>query len=295
MRDERDRARELAEAQTKLADAGVRLVEQPSYGDKSSKRLAELVADAQGSGITPAKHKNCPGHAAYVHRTWSGRCETVYVCTDWKANGHRPSDGAAVPAAALTPAEREQASAERRQVRENNSAWRSAETVRRSWLRTFLARKAAPKGSAAFVAVELAHNPHELSQATQWAGNQMLCELLGLKGTPALRAAAEKASEGRALVLTLGFVLAAYEAKTGTHTWRSNNEGAGRYLAFLAAQGYELSDVERLCLPRPATRSPRTRPAKPTAPAASQQSAVSQQSGGQAEVSEANDADRVAS
>jgi hypothetical protein len=44
----------------------------------------------------------------------------------------------------------EQAKAERQRVLRNNKAWRASESVRRNWLKTFIARKSAPKGSASF-------------------------------------------------------------------------------------------------------------------------------------------------
>ena len=271
LRDERAREQELADARQKLTDAGVALIDRAKFSDMGVKTLQELSADANSAApLTANKHKNCSGHAAYVSRSWTGKAETLYVCTGWKAAGHRLRGGAA-PAAALSPAEREKASAERREVRDNNSAWRSAETVRRAWLQTLLARKSAPKGAAAFVALELVHNPHELSQATQWSGNPMLRDLLGCKTQAALVAASQKASDARAQVLTLAFVLAAYEAKTGTHTWRSEDAGVARYFAFLAAQGYELAEVERLCLPTPSTRSRREKPAAPAANMADEQ------------------------
>jgi hypothetical protein len=59
----------------------------------------------------------------------------------------------------------EQEKAERRRVRANNDAWRSAEKVRRAWLRDFLAWRTAPKGSARFVAAALAHGDHTLAKA----------------------------------------------------------------------------------------------------------------------------------
>jgi len=67
-------------------------------------------------------------------------------------------------------------------------------------------------------------------------------------------AIAAKAGEGRAQVIALGFVLAAYEAATGKHTWRANDPDMGRYFAFLADNGYELSDVEQLTVAPPVKR-----------------------------------------
>jgi hypothetical protein len=43
-------------------------------------------------------------------------------------------------------------------------------------------------------------------------------------------------------------VLTAFEAQTGTHTWRNTSPASTFYFRFLAANGYKLSDVEeRAC------------------------------------------------
>ncbi len=75
-----------------------------------------------------------------------------------------------------------------------------------------------------------------------------------MKDRDAVIAMAAKAGEGRAQVITLGFVLAAYEAATGKHTWRANDPNMDRYFAFLADNGYELSDVEQLAVATPVKR-----------------------------------------
>ena len=82
----------------------------------------------------------------------------------------------------------------------------------------------------------------------------LLAELFTVKDRDAVIAMAAKASEGRAQVITLGFVLAAYEAATGKHTWRANDPDMGRYFAFLADNGYQLSDVEQLTVATPRKR-----------------------------------------
>jgi ParB family chromosome partitioning protein len=122
----------------------------------------------------------------------------------------------------------------------NNKAWRSAETVRREWLVNFCARKTPPKGSVRFVTESLMRADRGLVAAfdrrNTWAGN-LLGDSLALN---------DATSDNRAQVVTLALVLAAYEADTGTHSWRNPDFVTGRYLQFLAAHGYELSEVERL-------------------------------------------------
>ena len=83
----------------------------------------------------------------------------------------------------------------------------------------------------------------------------------GYRDTTA-QAAIDKATEGRAAVLALGYALAAAEAATGNHSWRTVNKSTARYLSFLAAQGYTLSPVEERAA---GVKKKRTRTAKPQA------------------------------
>jgi ParB family chromosome partitioning protein len=258
-RTERETRDKLAK---QLADEHTPVVPQPGYDERRIKRLTVLAADKGGSKITPASHRACPGHAAFIgpKESWGGGDLTIaYVCTDPTKYGHRSKDSTArVPAAAMTPEERHQASQERRSVREHNAEWRSAQTVRRTFLREFLSRKTPPKGSAVFIAAELAHGSHALHKALDYNGDAMLCQLLGVKHSAEVVAAAERATDARAQVLALAFVLAALEASLDTSSWQRPEARTGRYLTFLAANGYTLSDVEKLCQPKTRAGSQRT-------------------------------------
>jgi len=67
------------------------------------------------------------------------------------------------------------------------------------------------------------------------------------------------ASEARAHVLTLGVVLAAYEAATSVQSWHTVQVATSRYLTYLDECGYTLSDVERRACgqdPLPASDEP---------------------------------------
>ncbi len=147
----------------------------------------------------------------------------------------------------MTEDERERARAQRHDVIESNKAWGSAETVRRDWLRSFVQRKTAPKGTAGFVATALALDADVVADID---GNHFTAELLGCEATgygrsQALAALVPDASEARAQVLVLAQVLGAYEARTDRNDWRSVRPHTRRYLEFLAEQGYVLSNVER--------------------------------------------------
>ncbi|MEU2004487.1 ParB/RepB/Spo0J family partition protein [Rhodococcus sp. NPDC019627] len=135
---------------------------------------------------------------------------------------------------------------ERRRVRELNKAAEAATTVRRDFLRTtLLARKTPPKNAAAWVTATLATDPQLLGE---YHAGDHLGELLGLTGfTPGKNIAelADKSSEARAHVLTLALVVAAMEGRMVKDGWRHRPRGAATYLDMLAANGHELTDVEK--------------------------------------------------
>ena len=81
-----------------------------------------------------------------------------------------------------------------------------------------LARKTPPKGAAGFVAIELASGERALSDALGYGGNSVLHEILGVKARDDLAESASNATDARAQVLTLAFVLAAYENATSKDT-----------------------------------------------------------------------------
>lgn len=265
LRDARAEAQELARAALALTEKGVTVVPQPSYGDKSVVSLDRLRTE--GVAVEVQAHASCPGHAAYVTAEWEWTetqdndeddgeqgeqvrtVTAVYVCTDYKANGHTDrwdtsSAGSKPKAADMTDTQREKAKAERRDVIDSNKAWASAETVRREWVKAFLTRKTAPKGSAALIALALFQNANGLSD---YRLAETVSDLLGMDKAYGSTKTAEtitKATEGRATVIALGYVLAAYEGQTGKHSWRRVDAGTARYLTFLTANGYVLADVE---------------------------------------------------
>lgn len=268
-RDARAVAAQIAEATAKLQKARVRIITQDQA--RAAKSLKDLTADEKRDPITPTQHKKCPGHAAYIAESWR-EVETVYVCTDWRANGHHSRWGTwqdkPTPAAMTTEeadALSEKERQKRRTVIENNKAWASAETVRRGWLKTFLTRKSLPKGAVVFLATELAHCDYALRKALE--SNGLLPELLGCKGGLDLASTAEKATDARAQVIALGVILAALESDITREAWRTPQPAHKRYLRFLASIGYELSDVEQLVIgkPKPA-RKTRTSPAQAAQP-----------------------------
>ena len=292
-RDARDEAATRAAVVADLAATGLPLIDRPAPGSPAKQLDQLTDDEDTRAPIAPEAHTRCPGHAAYLAQRWvrvdgpadgadiedpdpDDRDEEasydedaddhevwtwapVYLCTDPAAHGHRPRwvghDGAParIPAADKTDEQRETDRAARREVITNNKAWKSAETVRRDWLRTFLTRKTAPKGTTTFLALAIAHSDHEIRRAMEQA-HALGRDLLGLDtttssgyghGTRQLLDLLGAAAEARAQVIVLGLLLAAYEDATGTHSWRRTDDATRRYLTFLADHGYTLSDVER--------------------------------------------------
>ncbi|MDG4784904.1 ParB N-terminal domain-containing protein [Micromonospora sp. WMMD1102] len=303
LRDARAEAAAKVEAAAALAAAGITLVDRPSWNDEKVKRLSRLkhgeeqltednhascpghAAFLDDEWVHPDEDEDeDDGDDPWGDDTPAGADENAerpeparpyrawlpeYVCTDFAAHGHalrwqeHDSASGRKTIAEMTDVEREEARAQRRDVIQSNKAWDSAETVRRNWLRTFLARKAAPKTAAGFIAGSLARTDHAVTSALT-GGNRLAHDLLGLpdqaptlgRRAPAMVELVGKASDERAQMIALGLLLAAYEEATSRNSWRSVSESTTRYLRYLEANGYELSTVElRACgeSPLPAT------------------------------------------
>ena len=142
----------------------------------------------------------------------------------------------------------------------SNKEWKSAETVRKEWVKSFLTRKTLPKGAAQYVAGEYASAGHELRTGME-KNHEVALGLLGVPygvayrdGVTKLRELIAEATEARAQVITLGLILGAQEGATSVMSWRSVNPGTARYLA--AAGSERLPAVQR--------RTPRQRQGPPT-------------------------------
>jgi ParB family chromosome partitioning protein len=265
LRDERADTQRVQELTGQLTGEGVTVLARPDYAS-GAERLDRL-GDSNGTPLDPEAHGSCPGHAAYIAHGWeyddtdtaTRTAKAVYVCTDPKGHGHQPryaaiSSPTRTLVSELSEAEREEARQERRTVIANNRAWASAETVRRSWIRTFLSRKTAPKNAPAFVAAALVHDSYEIRKGAE-AGHRLARDLFGYPdpdslhygaGTAQLAALLGGATDGRAQVVALGVILAGYENCLNGQSWRNPSAANRRYFGFLAVQGYELSDVEQL-------------------------------------------------
>ncbi|MBS2937045.1 ParB N-terminal domain-containing protein [Nocardioides sp. J2M5] len=185
----------------------------------------------------------------------------VWVVTDLAASGlrRRGVSGSTSADSSDEGESEEQAEArreERRRVIANNKAWASAETVRREWLATFVARKTAPKGAEALICEAVVTGHHSLSKAMDHR-HPMLFTLLGVDrptgyygaGHDECHKIATKASTPKAATMTtLAAVIAAWEATTGKHSWRNPTAWDARVLGALVEWGYQTSAVERILL-----------------------------------------------
>ena len=193
----------------------------------------------------------------------------VWVVTDLAASGLRRRGGGSSSTASAdeggeSEEEAEARREERRRVIANNKAWASAETVRREWLATFVARKTAPKGAEALICEAVVTGHHSLSKAMDHR-HPMLFTLLGVDrptgyygaGHDECHKIATKASTPKAATMTtLAAVIAAWEATTGKHSWRNPTAWDARVLGALVEWGYQPSEVERILLgeePQPST------------------------------------------
>lgn len=176
---------------------------------------------------------------------WLARQHGVNV--DQLQDATDPDGAAERERARQEQAEKERA--ERRKLIVLNKLGQAAETVRREWVRdNLLSRKAAPKGSALFLAQVVATTPYLFDD---YHGKQVAPELLGLEDNETLEMAVSKlpaSGDSRAQVILLGMVLSTMEARTSKDAWRSADSVTKSYLRFLGENGYPLSDVEQVAL-----------------------------------------------
>jgi ParB family transcriptional regulator, chromosome partitioning protein len=259
LRDEREAQAAKQPIIDDLTATGVTIVDRPRWSDstRSLSRLGDAAAP-----VTPEAHASCPGHVAWIDEewvelphdeisddtiddddNWTLTYVAVYGCADPAANGHLPSP-ARSSARNSHEVFNEEARAGRVRVLRNNKAWRSAETVRREWLKAFVSRKSAPKGALRYVLASLAQGDYRLRDAME-KEYRFACELLGIDDTRALTGAMNDAGDTRAQMIALALVLTAYETDLGVHTWRSPNARSAAYLSQIAAWGYELSEIEQ--------------------------------------------------
>jgi ParB family chromosome partitioning protein len=269
LRDDRTDAALVAEKVAELTAAGIAILDAEQAG--GAQQISGLRANADlpsGAELTAEAHASCPGHAAQVevHRGWDREPQVRVTCwcTGPDGQGHvarwnrsataaNGEDGGEVASRLRAMSEADKA--ERRRVIANNREWDSATTVRRDWLKGFLARRTASRNAMIYIAVTLARAGHDVRRAME-SGHPSACELLGLTpvGSPfhgrpnPIAGAAATATASRATVLTLAVLLGAAEDATHRQTWRNPTSEHRAYFTALRDWGYPLSTVEQLVL-----------------------------------------------
>ena len=256
-----------ARFQELLADfnaRGVKVIERPERDDKTVVRVRDLF-DHKGKALDPNAHEDCLGYAVAIETDWSGDLHVTQYCTRWKENGHQLQPKAA--ANTVSGPEAEEAKAKRREVIENNKAWRAAEPVRREFVSDLLARKSTPKGVLRYAVDAALSDPNGFGRADA----AMIATLGSIDlskgeswGPRIGHLLVERSTDVRLPLVLLAQVASALESQMGVHTWRNAQfaERERAYLSFLSEQGYTLSTVEQLVVDggsRPKARRRRER------------------------------------
>jgi len=253
IRQDRAEAAEHDRLIAELEAAGITVTDDLPDG---AARLSSLTCD--GEDLTAEAHAGCPGRGAYF-LSWNP-LQPVHYCTSPEQNGHtvatfglpRGSGGAVVPDALPgDPPADDRPDPGRRLVIEGNKAWRASGEVRKRWLAQLFARRAAPREAGRFIAGELLRMPDPLRTGLAAApSRELFSEITGQPADGWLQIC-DTITAGRLPLLALGPVVTAYEqAMSDANTWRTDRyspcprRDAGRYLAFLASVGYELSGIE---------------------------------------------------
>ncbi|MGV8967691.1 MAG: hypothetical protein ACOH2F_15605 [Cellulomonas sp.] len=126
--------------------------------------------------------------------------------------------------------------------------------MRRQWLASLLARRQVPKGAEILIARAVLERQYSLTHALS-NGHDLLGDLLGLRPADGgyqsgaqvtARVLAQATTPAAATMRTLAAVLAAWESRSGVHTWRNPGAYDAAIMATLISWGYPASDVEQL-------------------------------------------------
>lgn len=234
MRDDRDSAALVATATAEAEAAGLKVLsEDPSGWDYSGKAASIVeLKTAEGEELTEAH-----ADSVYIWKGFNG-INKRFVVSDWKARGL--FKGGKAPSSGMTEEEK----AERRRTIENNKAADSAEIVRREFITSLLARKTAPKNTAAFIAHTLTHSAYIVSKGFNKMG--LTAQLLGTgEGHDGVKSHLNKTTV-KPEIVSLAIMFTAYESSLDRTSWRHTDADHSYYLNELVKWGYNLSDVETL-------------------------------------------------
>ena len=252
-RNDRADAAMVAARAAELTAAGIALTD----GKITYKNELMYWAGPDRQQLTVETHRDCPGHVVHLY-AWGNNprqvLETGY-CADPGGNGHKKYRASADDGKSA-----EEASAERRRIREGNDAWRAATTARQRWLKdVLLQRQDVPGDAAQFIVLAIAAAENHVVNALMGAGggkHKTARELLGglekdtydyktQVTTSPLVDSLTGISEQRAHMNTLALIVGAYEDQAAdTDTWRRPSRASREYLSALTGWGYTLSPIE---------------------------------------------------
>lgn len=203
-----------------------------------------------------AEDIDTPAEEGYIHPqyvTETAGFEPEYFCVDRAAAGvfrhselqRNSQGGMKAENGQEAEARKEAEKREKRKVVQLNKLGVAAIETRRKWVTTFLTAKTPPKGAAIFLAQMLTKRPGILGYGAKSTATELLGS--GVLSDKAV-AALPPTADGRATVIILGLILGALEAETPKDAWRRSGSGSASkaYLEFLAANGYELAEVEKI-------------------------------------------------
>jgi ParB family chromosome partitioning protein len=240
-RDDRARAQKRQELVDGLTAKGIMIREsRPGYYDKTPVDVSGY-ATADGEKITADTLAGLDGASAHVQIYFGGSIDVALFIEDPKTHGFKKRTASGE---ARTPMTDEQ-KAERRVLIENNKQWEAAETVRREWLATFLARRTLPKNAPQVIAELLTSGRYRVADAINH-GNSLAADLLGVAEGMERLEGYLIAHPTKAGHVNLAVVLGGVEASTDRSTWRHPRAVTARYLRILADWGYALSPVEKI-------------------------------------------------
>jgi ParB family chromosome partitioning protein len=261
IRQDRAEETEHQRLRAELEAAGIHVTDELPDG---AARLVLLTHD--GEDLTEDNHAACPGRGAFFP-SWN-RLHAIHYCANPAEHGHtfrtlllpRPSqgsDGEITPSPIPDPPGDPAPDPDRKLVIEGNKAWAAAGEVRKRWLQQLLARRAAAREVSRFVAEQLLTMPEPLRMGLSTAHSKPLFTDVTGQDAGQLMEGCGTCPAARLPLFMLAPIAVAYEGEmTGADasrrgTWRTDRYSpcprtdAGRYLAFLANLGYQLSAIEQ--------------------------------------------------
>lgn len=242
----------MAELRKQLEDEDTPLADVVTYDStwwtgKSANQQSGRVLSRLG--ITVHEHRDCPGHAAIIHRAGPYYVdlptgpEILYVCTDWEANGHQVPDRVVekTPEQLEREAEWARQDEKRRKQRELVDANTRA---RRAWIHAHLTTGRLRPAAAHFDLMALALAAQ--IRWSDWVPSGIALDLL--TGETLENGATRDSDEALAAIVddpaipNLRIIIA-----TAIATFESSPTAPETipYWGFLESQGYQLTDTDR--------------------------------------------------